>query len=167
MTNSADNSSCLRTSFCLSCNFLFCCSQSAQFCPTLCNPVDRSPPGSSVHGDSPGEYWTGLPCPPPGDLPDPGIEPRSPALQADSLPSEPPGKPKNTGVGTLFLLQWIFLTQESKRGLLHCRQILYGLSYQGRIVSHLATRKGEVCFCLCSVFSALPVIRITVWLNSY
>ena len=39
------------------------------------------------------DYWSGLPCPPPGDLPDPGIESRSPALQADSLPSEPPGKP--------------------------------------------------------------------------
>ena len=37
------------------------------------------------------EYWTGLPFPSPGDLPDPGIEPRSPALQADALPSEPPG----------------------------------------------------------------------------
>ena len=40
------------------------------------------------------ESWSGLPCPPPGDLPNPGIEPRSPTLQADSLPSEPPGKPK-------------------------------------------------------------------------
>ena len=39
------------------------------------------------------EYWTGLPFPSPGDLPDPGIKPRSPALQADALPSEPPGKP--------------------------------------------------------------------------
>ena len=39
------------------------------------------------------EYWSGLPLPPPGDLPDPGIRPRSPTLQADSLPSEPPGKP--------------------------------------------------------------------------
>ena len=39
------------------------------------------------------EYWSGLPCPSPGDLPDPGIEPVSPALQADSLPSEPPGSP--------------------------------------------------------------------------
>ena len=39
------------------------------------------------------EYWSGLPCPLPGDLPDPGIEPRTPSLQADSLPSEPPGKP--------------------------------------------------------------------------
>ena len=38
--------------------------------------------------------WSGLPCPPPGDLPNPGIEPRYPALQVDSLPSEPPGKPK-------------------------------------------------------------------------
>ena len=39
------------------------------------------------------EYWSGLPFPSPGDLPDPGIEPRSPALQADALPPEPPGKP--------------------------------------------------------------------------
>ena len=58
------------------------------------------------------EYWSGLPCTPPGDLPNPGIEPRSPALQADSLPSEPPRKPKNTGVGSLSLLQANFLTQE-------------------------------------------------------
>ena len=39
------------------------------------------------------EYWSGLPFPSPGDLPDPGIEPRSPAMQADALTSEPPGKP--------------------------------------------------------------------------
>ena len=41
------------------------------------------------------EYWSGLPFPPSGDLPNPGIKPRSPALQADALPSEPPGKPRN------------------------------------------------------------------------
>ena len=41
------------------------------------------------------EYWSGLPSPSPGDLPDPEIKPRSPTLQADSLPSEPPGKPRN------------------------------------------------------------------------
>ena len=41
------------------------------------------------------EYWSRLPFPSPGDIPDPGIEPRSPALQADALPSEPPGKPKD------------------------------------------------------------------------
>ena len=39
------------------------------------------------------EYWGGLPCPPPGDLPNSGIKPRSPALQVDSLPDELPGKP--------------------------------------------------------------------------
>ena len=60
-----------------------------------------------------------------------GIEPRSPALQVDSLPAEPQGKSKKTGVGSLPLLQRIFLTQELNWGLLHCRQILYQLSYQG------------------------------------
>ena len=51
------------------------------------------------------EYWSGLPCPAPGHLGNPGIEPRSPTFQVDSLPSEPPGKPKNIGVGSLSLLQ--------------------------------------------------------------
>ena len=46
------------------------------------------------------EYWSGLPFPSPGDLPDPGIESRSPALQADGLPSEPSGKPWNAKVGS-------------------------------------------------------------------
>ena len=78
------------------------------------------------------EYWSGLPFPSGGDLPDPGIEPRSPALQVDSLPAEPQAKTKYTGVGSLSLLQWIFLTQELNWGLLNCRQILYQLSYQGR-----------------------------------
>ena len=41
------------------------------------------------------EYWSGQPFPSPGDLPDPGVEPTSPALQADSLPCEPPGQPEN------------------------------------------------------------------------
>ena len=77
------------------------------------------------------EYCSGLPFPSPGDLPNPGIEPRSPALQADSLPAKPPGKTRNIGVGSLSLLQGIFPTQESNQGLLNCRQILYQLSYQG------------------------------------
>ena len=53
------------------------------------------------------ERWRGQPFPSPGDLPNPGIEPRSPALQEASLPAEPQGKPKNTGVGSLSLLQGI------------------------------------------------------------
>ena len=56
--------------------------------------MDFSPPGSSLPMEfSRQEYWRGLPFPSPGDLPDPGIDPRPPTLQADSLPSEPPGKP--------------------------------------------------------------------------
>ena len=52
------------------------------------NPMDCSPPGSSVHGILQAEYWSGLPFPSPGDLPDPGMEPGSPALQTDSLLTE-------------------------------------------------------------------------------
>ena len=50
-------------------------------------------------------------------------------IAVDSLPSEPPGKPKNTGVGSLSLLQGIFPTQESNQGLLLCRWILYQPSH--------------------------------------
>ena len=83
------------------------------------------------------EYWSRQPFPSSGDFPNPGIEPRSPTLRADSLPAEPQGKPKNTGVGNLSFLHGIFSTQESNQGLLHYRQILYQLSYQGSLVSHL------------------------------
>ena len=54
------------------------------------------------------KYWSGLPLPSSEDLPDPGIKPGSPALQAAALPSEPPGKSKNTGVGSLSLLPNVF-----------------------------------------------------------
>jgi len=62
------------------------------------------------------EYWNGLPRPPQGDI---------------LNPAEPPEKPKNTEMGSLSLLQGIFLTHKSSWGLLHCRRILYQLSYQG------------------------------------
>ena len=69
-------------------------SEVARLCPTLCYSMDCSPPSSSVMGFSRQEYWSGLPFPSPGDLSDPGIEPRSPTLQADALTSAPPGNPK-------------------------------------------------------------------------
>ena len=61
--------------------------------------MDWGPPGSSVHEDSVGKN-TGVGCPPPEDLPNPGIKPRSPALQVDSFLSEPPGESKSTEVGS-------------------------------------------------------------------
>ena len=108
-----------------------CACSVAQLCLTLCDPMGCSLPNSSILGFFRQEYWSGLPFPSPGDLPNPGIEPRSAMLGVDSLPTEPPGKPsKNTRVGNLSLLQRIFLTQESNQGLLHCRQMRYQLSYQ-------------------------------------
>ena len=71
--------------------------QPLQSCLTLCDPMDCSPPGSSVHGITRQEYWSGLPCPSAGALPDPGIKPTSPAspaLQADSLPLSHWGSPR-------------------------------------------------------------------------
>ena len=113
-----------------------CVCSVAEAYPTLCDLMDCSLPRFSVHGDSPGKN-TGVGCHAllqgifPTRWKGPGIKARSPALQVDSLLSEAPGKPMNTGVGSLSLLQGIFPTQESNQGLLHCRQILYQLSYQG------------------------------------
>ena len=67
-------------------------SEVPQSCLTLCDPMDAHR-GPLSMGFSRQEYWSGLPFPSPRDLPDPGIEPRSPTLQADALTSELPGKP--------------------------------------------------------------------------
>ena len=69
---------------------------------------------------------------------------RSPTLQVDSVLSEPLGKPKNTGVGSLSLLQGNFLTQELNQGLLHCRRILYQLSYPGSPTVSLLDTKNSI-----------------------
>ena len=107
----------------------------AQSCLTLCDSMDCSPPGSYVHGDSPGKN-TGMGC----HALLQGIFPIQRSnlhllhllhWQAGSLPSDPSGKLKNTGMGSLSLLQGNFPTQESNHGLPHCWWILYQLSYSG------------------------------------
>ena len=75
----------------------------SQSCPTLCDTVDGILQARILE-------WVAF-FPSPGDLPNPGVEPGSPALQKNSLPAEPQEKPKNTGVGSLSLLQRIFLTR--------------------------------------------------------
>ena len=91
-----------------------------QLHPTLCDPKDYT-----VHGILQTRIleWVAFPFFQ-GIFPNPGIKPMSSTLQADSLSAEPPGKPKNTGVGSQSCHQWIFLIQESNQGLLHYRQIL-------------------------------------------
>ena len=79
----------------------------------------------TVHGVLQARILEWIVFPSPGDLPNPGIEPRSPSLQADPSPGEPQGKPKNTAMGSLSLLQQVFPTQESNQGLLHYKWIHY------------------------------------------
>ena len=98
-----------------------------QLCPILCDPMDCTVPGILQARIL---ELVAFPFPRGSPL-DSRIQPKSPALQADSLPAEPQRKPKNTGTGSLCLHQRIFPTHESNRGIQHCRWILYQLSYQG------------------------------------
>ena len=86
---------------------LCCCCSAAQLCPTLCDPMDCSLPGSSVHGISLAR--SRLPFPSPGNLPDPGIEPMSSALAGRFVISEPLGKPTWPGLITKVLGNIVFL----------------------------------------------------------
>ena len=96
-----------------------------QLCPTLCDPMDYA-----VHGILQARIleWVAVPFSRGSSQPRDWTQVS--ALQVDSLPAEPQGKPKNTGVGSLSLLQQIFLIQELNQGVLHCRLILYQQSYQ-------------------------------------
>ena len=89
-------------------------------------------PGSSVHGILQARTleWVAMPSSRGSSQPRDRTQVSLGSLQVDSLPSEPPGKSKNTGLGSLSLLQGIFPTQELNQSLLHCRWILYQLSYQ-------------------------------------
>ena len=76
--------------------YMCTCAKSLQSRPTPCNPIDCSLQGSSLFMEFSRQCWSGSPCPSPGDLPDPGIEPaslKSPAVAVGSLPLVPPGKP--------------------------------------------------------------------------
>ena len=105
----------------------------AGLCLTLCNPMDYT-----VHGILQARIleWVAFP------FSKGSSQPRSPALQAESLLAEPPEKSKNTGVGSLSLIQESFQTQESNQGLLHCKWILYQLSYLGTWLDSLKRKKS-------------------------
>ena len=97
----------------------------AQLCQTLCHPMDYTDHGilQARILEWVAFLFSSLSL---LNLSNPGIEPSFPTLRADSLPAEPPGKPKNTGQGSLSLLQQIFPTEESNQGLLQGRQMILG-----------------------------------------
>ena len=117
--------------------------QSLQSWPTLCNPLDHSLPGSSVHELSRQEYWSGLPCPPPEDLHNPGIEPVSciSYIAGGFFTTEPPGKPN-----------WPHIPppKEGKSN----PKIFLTASYA----------RNDGCFPMCYPISSIPT---TLWAGNY
>ena len=87
------------------------CKLLSQSCPTLCDPMDYSPPGPSVHRIFQARILEWVAMPFFRYLPDPGIEPRSPTLQADCLPSEPPGQK----VGSIKISVWYWQCRKELR----------------------------------------------------
>ena len=122
--------------------------QIAQLCPALCDPM-----AYIVHGILQARIQEQVAIPFSRGSSQPGIEPRSPTLQADSLPVEPQGKSKNTGVGSLFLLPGIFPTQELNRGFLHCRWILYHLSICRLHIEKVKVFQSSLTLQPCGLFS--------------
>ena len=112
-----------------------------QSCPTLCDLMDCSPPGSSVHRTLQTRIWSGLPFPSPGDLPTQGSNSGLQLCRQILLHLSHQGSP-NRKVA-LRILEWTaipfsrgsFLTQRSKLGVLHCRWILYHLSHKARALT--------------------------------
>ena len=105
-----------------------------QLCSTLCDPM--SLPGSSVHGILQARYWSELLFPPPGNLPGSGIEPRSPVLQADCLPSESPGKPSlflfslPLGFPASSWLSWLTTHKDTHLTFLHSQPFPWRLKFK-------------------------------------
>ena len=105
----------------------------------MSNPMDCSPPGSSVHGIFHARILEWVAVPFSRGSSQSRDRTHVSHIAGDSLPAEPQGKPKNTGVGNLSILQWIFLTQESNWGLLHWRHLTTELS--GKPLRHRGTSK--------------------------
>ena len=126
---------------------------------TVCDPMDYT-----VHEILQVRILEWVAFPFSRDLPNPGIKPRSPTLQVDFLSTEPQGKPRNTGVGSLSLLQQIFLTHRSNRGLLHCRQILYQVDYYffSSNLGHFQPLFLWICFLSLSLAYLLLVLCVYV-----
>ena len=117
------------------------------FCSTLCDPMDCSLPGSSVHGFSRQEYLSGLPCPPPGDLPIPGIEPTSlmsPALTGEFFTTSATWEVQCSLSTQLFSLLSRTFPSSMGPAVLGCEmQLKKSLQTWWKILDHLGRREHE------------------------
>ena len=113
---------------------------------TLWTAAHQAPPSM---GFSRQEYWSGFPFPSPGDLPDPGIKPRSPSLQADTLSSEPPGKLYMTTGKTISLTVWTFVGK--KLCVCHSfpskEQASFNLMAADTVHSDFGAQENKICHC--------------------
>ena len=111
----------------------------AQLCPILCDPI-------TVHGILQARILKWIAVPFSRRSSQPKHRSQACRIAGGFFIIEPPGKPKNIGVGSLSLLQWIFLTQKSNRSLLHCRRILSQLSDQGSpLIAYLMQFITYIC----------------------
>ena len=122
----------------------------AQSCPTFCDPVDCGHPGSSVHGDSRQEYWSGLPFPSPGHLRNPGIETMSPELQADALLLGPSGKP--------------FITLSRENGDLKKLNSFLQITQTTSVASNPGACL-QIAWFLTSMVEKLSLVSASLWVN--
>ena len=129
----------------------------SQACLALCDPMDCRPPGPSAHGSSRREYWSGLPFPSAGCLPDPGIRPGSPALQMGCSPSEPP---ENTTVCRIIsnsvcvcVCEWASEQGPVSAGALLLYRVQVGKS----------PRENRACVCVCTYIYINWIILLYIW----
>ena len=143
----------VQNAFSNNCSAYACgCAKSLLLCLTLCNPMNCSPPGSSVHGFSRQEYWSGLPCPPPGDLPDPGIKPAfllSPALAGRFFTTSAsfPGWPSKSCLAPLYLMVLIIVHSQDD-SIISMRKSILGPTQWGQFIpSSLLSAFSSFWFC--------------------
>ena len=127
------------------------CAKSLQLCPTLCDPMDHGLPGSSVRGILQQEYWSGLPCPPPGIFPTQGSNPcllRLLHWPTGSLPLAPPGKPQ------LAISQYKIKSKKKKFTFFFLTALLRFRSH----TMYFASLKHTVIWYICNVGQPPPLI---------
>ena len=138
---------------------------SAPLCQTPCDPMNYSPPGSSGLGILQARILGGLQFPSPGDLPDPGIKPRSSALQADSLPSESPRKPSLSLYTHTHMHMYIYVTNHAIQAFFFfcILLIMTATNYLQLVPQGTIYTEWRFCPQLKWKYSQIPKVFLLIW----